>query len=511
MASIYKPAREKAKKRGVWFVDYTDHCGRRRTLKGFSDRTQTERLAAKLEHEVMLRKRGLIDTEQEDLLLRKRKPLADHLKAFERSLSDNTPKHVKLTMGRVRRVIAGCKFETASQIAIESVEEFLRELSAKEDLGNRTYNHYVQAFDEFCIWMVKTRRIEANPLVGLGRLNTEVDVRRRRRALTPEELGKLVESARASKKKIQCFDGETRARLYLLSYMTGLRRNELASLTPRSFDLNSSPPTVTVEAAYSKHRRRDVLPLHPDLATMLPSWLVGMPPEAHLFPKLGKRRTWLMVKKDLEHVGIPYETADGVADFHAAGRHSHITELLRNGASLPEAKELARHSDVKMTMRYTHIGMADQARAIRRLPAVRLPVKDAGNGKSSEVPLPDGCQRSASASGVSTCQSRASGDTGASLPRNDASPVSDRAWRGFSSPDGESKKWRRRESNPPPFALNLGKKAQTCMPDAFQDACKKATDLSNLATASHRVASLPVGRKYSLAGAQMPHQLSILH
>ena len=63
----------------------------------------------------------------------------------------------------------------------------------------------------------------------------------------------------------------------------------------------------------------------------------------------------------------PY-ARQGIADFHAAGRHTHITELLRNGATLPEAKELARHTDVKMTMRYAHIGIQDQARALRGLP-----------------------------------------------------------------------------------------------------------------------------------------------
>lgn len=74
-----------------------------------------------------------------------------------------------------------------------------------------------------------------------------------------------------------------------------------------------------------------------------------------------------MVKKDLERIGIPYENEDGIADFHAAGRHTHITELLRNGATLPEAKELARHSDIKMTMKYTHIGIGDQAKAVGNL------------------------------------------------------------------------------------------------------------------------------------------------
>jgi hypothetical protein len=53
-------------------------------------------------------------------------------------------------------------------------------------------------------------------------------------------------------------------------------------------------------------------------------------------------------------------------------RHTHITELLRNGATLPEAKELARHSDVNMTMRYTHIGLKDQAKAVGNLPSQSL-------------------------------------------------------------------------------------------------------------------------------------------
>jgi hypothetical protein len=67
-------------------------------------------------------------------------------------------------------------------------------------------------------------------------------------------------------------------------------------------------------------------------------------------------------------VEIPYATKDGDAYFHAAGRRSHITELLPNSASSIEARELVRHKDVRMTMRYTHIGLKDQAKAIENLP-----------------------------------------------------------------------------------------------------------------------------------------------
>ena len=181
----------------------------------------------------------------------------------------------------------------------------------------------------------------------------------------------MVASARASGYCIQQFDGEQRARIYVLSYMTGLRRKELGSLSPRSFDLKADPPTVTVEAAASKHRHKDVLPLHPELVVMLRQWLKGLEKDQKLFPKLERKKTWFMVKKDLERVGIPYETEEGIADFHAAGRHSHITELLRNGTTLPEAKELARHSDINMTMKYAHIGIVDQAKAVAKLPAPR--------------------------------------------------------------------------------------------------------------------------------------------
>lgn len=205
-------------------------------------------------------------------------------------------------------------------------------------------NHYLQAIDAFCNWGVSTKRLLANPLLGLERLNNEVDVRHKRRALTAEEVGKLIASARGSGVSIQRFNREKRARISIISFMTGLRRNEIASLTPRSFALDAEQPTVTVEAVSSKRRRKDVLPLHPELVALLRVWLKGLQPTEKLFPQLGKRRTWLMVKKDLERVGIPYENEHGVADFHAAGRHTHITKLLRNGATLPEAKELARHS-----------------------------------------------------------------------------------------------------------------------------------------------------------------------
>ena len=104
----------------------------------------------------------------------------------------------------------------------------------------RTFNHYLQAADAFGKWLVATKRIPSNPLAGIDRLNSETDVRYKRRALSAEEVSRLVESARSSGEIIQGYHGEQRARAYLMSFYTGLRRQEIGSLTPRSFRLDDA-------------------------------------------------------------------------------------------------------------------------------------------------------------------------------------------------------------------------------------------------------------------------------
>ena len=366
MASIFKRNRKKGT---PYTIQYLDHVGERKTVKGFTDKGLSEQLAARLEHDARLRRSGLIDVEAEKYSEQRNAPLASHVAAFEESISECSSQYILHVRGRLNKVIEGCGFEKLADFKPEPIETYLR-ARRQAGLGPRTSNHYLQTVQTFLNWCVATGRSLSNPLLAIERVNEQVDVRHQRRALSSEEFAKLVNSARSSETKTQCFDGETRARIYILAYMTGLRRKELGSLTKDSFDLDGNPPTLTVAAASSKHRKKDTLPLHSDLVPLLKDWLSEI--DGPLFPKLARRKTWLMVKKDLERVGIPYETDQGIADFHAAGRHTHITELLRNGATLPEAQKLARHSDVKMTMRYTHIGLADQARAIENLPALQM-------------------------------------------------------------------------------------------------------------------------------------------
>ena len=61
--------------------------------------------------------------------------------------------------------------------------------------------------------------------------------------------------------------GPDRAMHYAVAVGTGPRLNELRTLTPACFALNATPPTITVEAGYSKRRRKDVQPAYGDHST----------------------------------------------------------------------------------------------------------------------------------------------------------------------------------------------------------------------------------------------------
>ena len=148
MASIYKRKQDKHIKRAPWYIGYTDENGKRKTAKGFTDKGETERLAAKIEYDVMLRKRGVVDSEKADAAEQKRMPIAVHLKEYKKYLKrngENTENHVKLTISRIQKVVAIGKFTSLVNMPYDKVETAVSDLREQKKFGPRTYNHYLQA------------------------------------------------------------------------------------------------------------------------------------------------------------------------------------------------------------------------------------------------------------------------------------------------------------------------------------------------------------------------------
>ncbi len=382
------------------------------------DKAKAHQLLNKLLTDAAMREHGLADPHAGH----KRRPLADHIGDWERDLLNRgrTPKHASLSAGRVRRAVEACKFASIPDLSASRVQEYLAELR-QGGAGVATCNHVLTALKMFCRWLVKDRRAAGSPLAHLSAGNAQVDRRHRRRDLSGEELALLLEVTRQAPTRFG-LTGPDRAMLYAVAVYTGLRASELASLAPESFALDTDPPTVTVEAGYSKHRREDVLPLHAGLAARLRAWLAGKPLAAPLWPgkwatlfKAGPmlhadleaaRKAWIGQVEGEEQMRreegdfLAYRDGEGrVADFHAL-RHTFISNLARAGVTPKVTQALARHSTITLTLdRYAHVGLHDVAAGVRALPplpgdgleAGRQPMRATGTDGAIAEPRTFGC------------------------------------------------------------------------------------------------------------------------
>jgi integrase len=354
---IYKPKyRDKqgqVRTVGRWSIEIRDHQNRARRFVGFTDKAATESLGKQIQRLISCRASGepispelsrwleripgklrtrfgligLLDPERAGA----GKLLTEHLSDFRAALQakGNTPSYVELTVRRIKRVFGGCKFFVWTDLSASRVEKYLADLhNDGAGISRQTGNYYLQAVKQFARWMVQDRRALESPVQHLKGLNTRTDRRHDRRALSPDEIRRLLEATTAEPERFG-MTGTGRALLYRAAIETGLRANELRSLKVSSFDFDNC--TVVVEAAYSKHRRRDQLPLRPDTANELRAFVRGKLPMATVFAMPNRWRVVKMLRADLGAAGIAYRDEAGrYADFHAL-RHTTGTLLAAAG------------------------------------------------------------------------------------------------------------------------------------------------------------------------------------
>ncbi len=424
-----------------WHARYTDGSGR--PIRKVLDKSKetSDRILAKLAGEALLERFGADDVFQEHRERPLLEHLEDY-RRFLKS-KGNTSMHVTKTCSRVQTVVQGCGFRLLKDLQASEVIGFisgLREHSVpvveldphKEEytkaelaalvgihpgsvarvirrdnlpvagkgrkrrypretvqalqdrlccgIGIATFNHYLTAIKGFSRWLARDRRIPADPLSHLGRLNPDVDIRHPRRALREEAFAQFVE-ATGKGNPFRDLTGPDRLVLYTLAANTGFRASELASLSPSSFSLDAQPPMVRVAAAYSKRRRNDVQPLRPDVAELLRQYMAGKPRGQAVWPGNWHKVAAEMVRADLAVAGIPYQDEDGrYFDFHAM-RGQFISFMAAKGVHPKVAQVLARHSSITLTMDfYTHLDVLDVGGALEKLPGIPGSPKETEKG-----------------------------------------------------------------------------------------------------------------------------------
>lgn len=301
------------------------------------------------------RRIGLVPSEAEEQAIQR--PLSELVRDFvaDRERSGRTPDHVRQLKGKLHRLMKECGWRCAVDISAQSFSEWR---IAQTNLTPKTINEYQDAASGFTNWLVKHRRmLPENPFRFVERLSTVGRNRFERRALSIEEVERLLAVAGPRKEAYQ-------VAIYL-----ALRKKEISLLQWRDVDLEREKPCVTLRASTTKNRKGKVLRLHPVAASALAKIRDRQPrtePTDCVFEGLIPSPAEL--RKDLLEAGIPFDLARRV-DFHSL-RHTADTMVVSIPGIAPRtAMEIMRHGSMELTMnRYTDATLLPTEQAILSLP-----------------------------------------------------------------------------------------------------------------------------------------------
>jgi integrase len=146
-----------------------------------------------------------------------------------------------------------------------------------------------------------------------------------------------------------------------VAYLTGMRRNELLTMTVRQVDFMNRQ--VFIPASMAKGARDRHVPLNDSALAILKRMVKKKDQEAFVFgTSMGT------LQKNLERMWRKAIRKSGVKDFRFHDlRHTFASRLAMKGIDLLRLKELLGHADIKMTLRYAHLIPSALLEAIQTL------------------------------------------------------------------------------------------------------------------------------------------------
>ncbi|MCP3915681.1 MAG: tyrosine-type recombinase/integrase, partial [bacterium] len=377
MASIFKRGGK-----GRYQVSWYDHKGKRRTKSsGTTDHRAAERIATELEAQAALRREGVVDPRHDRFATENSKPLSRHVGDYIAHCGHvgHADRHVSQKERHLTLLFQEAELTKLFEITTDPVEQNLRTLR-EAGLSARTVNFRRQIVVAFVNWLVRVGRMESNPLKNIPKLDEGRDRRRVRRALSEEELARLLDVA----------ESRGRRTWYLAAVLAGLRKGDLRRLRWRDLDLDRGLLVVRG----GKAKREDVLPLHPQLAEEFRSIKPrDVLPSAPVFTSVVTDRTR---QSDFTRAGIALRDDEGrVVDLHAL-RTTLGTRLAREGVAPQVGQQIMRHADYRTTLKhYTALTLSDTAAAMNHMPGVAAPRsrnKARATGTTGEKAQPE-CQQ----------------------------------------------------------------------------------------------------------------------
>jgi integrase len=355
----------------TWTAQFTDETGKvRRVSTKTKNRSAAEKILARLEADVDRIKSGVVTREELTKAPVRPVVLIEALEKFRTKMvaGGNTAKHIKRTIDHVCLVLQESGIDTIAQIRREAIERWIADEVQKKKRAPRTINSYIVSLKSFVLYLTNIDLLPKNPLKAIRKLNEAVDQRKQRRAMTAEEVERLLI---ATTNGVAKYAGqpEERMLIYRLLLGTGLRSTELSLLTPSQIDFERC--RLTIEAVKTKNKKADVLPLRPELVQSVKEWIETheIQPHERIF-HFSDSSILRSFYGDLKAAGIERKSPDGRSiDIHSL-RKTFGTRLAAAGVPLTTVQRLMRHSTPTLTAKlYIDVDPINMMEALEKLPA----------------------------------------------------------------------------------------------------------------------------------------------
>ncbi len=401
---------------GTYTAKYRDGSGViREKATGCRDEAAARSVLGELERRAELVKAGVLTPAEDAISDHQGTSLAEHFEAYLTKLeADGTTVDHRGNVRRcLTRVAKDCRFLKLGDLDRDAFGRWLVSM-ARDDMGARTRNLHRASLVAFCNWCVQTDRLMDNPFAKVKKADEAADCRRKRRALTEEELKRLLDATRrrplldamtvrhgprkgraVAKIRPEAQEhfealGHERALIYKTAVLTGMRKRELTRLTVGKLNLDGKVAFAKLDAADEKSREGSQIVIRDDLVADLREWLeyklgvlraearrvgesipVRLPVETHVFRV--PRDLVKIMDRDLRLAGIPkHDELGRTVDVHAL-RHTFGTHLSMGGVAPRTAQAAMRHSSIDLTMNtYTDTRLLDMGEAMEALPELPL-------------------------------------------------------------------------------------------------------------------------------------------
>ena len=349
-----------------WYAVYKNQYGIWTRKAGYADKSETLKLAQRLEDQNKRILIGDLDPAAEAMRIQRSKPIESHIQQFESHIRSHkrTLNHIQYTITDLRRFVEFTKIQHSAAITVPIVDGWRNHCLTvgyqKHNHKNfkptpdsvKTVNRRIASLKAFLTFLVGFGGVERNVLATYKPLVTAGHETFNRRALTSGEVKLLIENTSDLNRKL----------IYQFALKTGFRRSEISSMTPDNFNFKAK--TITINARQSKRKTENQqIPMHNDLIKPLQELCKGLNADDKVFKMPAKDDLVSLLKSDCTACGI--DSTD--IDFHAL-RHTFCSLLAEQGIRPEVLIRLARHKNLATTMQYyVHVRPESESEAINRL------------------------------------------------------------------------------------------------------------------------------------------------